>query len=71
MPEEDSQLATSDRRLLWQGDHLIPPSWFLHNPCYFLIMDQDQDYIEGQRVIGKSMNFTLKYQIKIFRYDLN
>ena len=34
-------------------------------------MDQEQDYIEGQRVIGKSMNFTLKYQIKIFRYDLN
>ena len=34
-------------------------------------MDQDQDYIEGQRVVGKSKNLTLEYQIKIFKYDLN
>ena len=52
----------------FNSSSLISTQILLFSPVF---MDQEQDYIEGQRVIGKSMNFTLKYQIKIFRYDLN
>ena len=52
----------------FDSSFLISTQILLYSP---VIIDQDQDYIKGQRVVGKSMNLTLEYQIKIFRYDLN